>query len=423
MGLGRLVPQAQHRSVPVSGGTRYEEYDLATGEHRNTYKIFGDLAPDWPTSSYRGGMSIPGGWRASLLLSGLLAGVPWNAFRPPVGNDPSPRMVTPAPPLLQQPNPPETRFTSFRSMALDYLWHGNGIGIYAARNQQGWPTAVIPVPALAVGIRRVDERNYPIPVGELEYLIGDMRFGARDVLHFEGPRAPGELRGMGVLEAHMRTIDGAAALGIEAHSPKGIPTGVLKNEGPDLTGREARRLKAKWMEAQRTRTVAVLNAGTTFEALAWNPEQSQLIEARKFTLTDFENIFGLPIGWLGGNTSSKTYSNVESDAINLLKFSLNDHLVQWQETLSQAFPRGTTVEPDLTAILRSDTVARYGAYNVATGGKAWLLPSEVRAAERYPAVEGIDDATTPAPPEGPAGAPNTPDDNSAEPIEGIEETS
>jgi hypothetical protein len=56
-----------------------------------------------------------------------------------------------------------------------------------------------------------------------------------------------------------------------------------------------------------------------------------------------------------------------------------------------------TVEPDLDALLASDTVARYGAYSVATGGKPWLLPSEVRAKERYPRVDGIDDSPKPAP--------------------------
>lgn len=419
MGLGKLIPRAELRAVGT-GGTRYEAYDLSSGAHEGTFNVIGNMAPDWPSAAYAGGMSVPGGWRAALLLSGLLAGSPWNAFRPPAADDPAPRMITPVPPLLQQPNPPETRFSSFRALALDYLWHGNGIAVYAARNQQGWPTAMIPVPATSVGIRRVDERNYPIPMGEIEYMIGDLSFTAQEVMHLKGPCGPGELRGLGILEAHMRTIAGAETLTAEAHSPKGIPTGVLKNEGPDLKPKEARALKAKWMEAQATRTVAVLNAGTTFEPLAWNPEQAQLIEARKFSLTDFENIFGLPIGWLGGNTSSKTYSNVESDAINLLKFSLGDHLRLWEETLSQAFPRGTTVEPNLDWLLRSDTAARYAAYNVATAGKAWMLPSEVRAAERFKAVEGIDDASTPAPLEPNPGAAPGPNDNSAEPPEGIE---
>lgn len=417
MGLGKMLT----RSVPdAGGGTRYEVYDVATDGLLDTFTVQGNIAPDWPTSAYKSGMTIPGAWRASLLLSGLLAGAPWHAFRRPYGGDPSPRLITPTPPLLEQPAPPEPRFSTFRSLALDYLWEGNAIGVYAARDRYGWPTAIVPVPASTVMVRRVDERNYPLPLGTIEYLIGNMSFTTDELLHIKGPCAPGELRGLGVLETQLSTLRGAMTLSADAHTVKGVPTGVLKSDNPDLTEPEAKAMKAKWLETQRNRTVAVLNATTSFEPLAWNPEEAQLIEARKFSLTELELIFGLPVGWLGGQTSSRTYSNIEQDAINLLKFTLGDHLAVFKETISQAFPRGTFVEPDLDALLASDTVARYGAYNVATGGKPWLLPSEVRAKEKMPQVDGIDNVNTPAPVGGPAGAPGVPTEPSGTETERIE---
>ena len=407
MGLGKLLsPRGELRAVG-EGGIRYDVYDIATNSQIDTFTAHGNLAPDWPTTAYKSGMSVPGAWRASLLISGLLAGTPWHAYRRPAGDDPAPRMVTPTPPLLEQPAPPDTRFSTMRALALDYLWEGNAIGIYAARDRAGWPTALVPVPASAVAVRRVDERNYPLPIGTIEYLIGDMSFTADEVLHIKGPHAPGDLRGLGVLEAHITSIRASQQLSADAHTTKGVPTGYLKNDGPDLTGPEARALKAGWLESQRTRTVAVLNASTSFEALAWNPEQAQLIEARKFSLTEYELMFGLPVGWLGGQTSSRTYSNIEQDAINLVKFTMSDHYSAFKEALTQCFPRGNFVEPDLDALLASDTLNRYLAYEKATGGKPWMLPSEVRGRERLRAVEGIDDVNTPAP--APAGPP--PSDN------------
>lgn len=417
MGIGRLfAPAAQHRAIGASGGTRYEVYDIATDAHLDTFSVNGNLAPDWPTSAYKSGMSIPGAWRASLLLSGLLAGTPWHAYRRPSGDDPAPRLVLPTPPLLEQPAPPEIRFTTIRSLALDYLWDGNGIGVIAARDRAGWPTAIVPVPASSVMVRRVDERNYPLPIGTIEYLIGALSFTADEVVHIKGPCAPGDLRGMGVLEAHFGTLRASQQLSADAHTTKGVPTGVLKSENPDLDETEAKDLKRGWLESQRTRTIAVLNATTSFESLAWNPEQAQLIEARKFSLSEQELIFGLPVGWLGGQDSSKTYSNIEQDAINLVKFSMNDHYSVFKETLTQCFPRGTFVEPDLDALLASDTINRYKAYQIASGNKPWLLPSEIRAAEKLRAVEGIDDANTPAP--GPR--PGEPTDNSAPEIKEIQ---
>jgi HK97 family phage portal protein len=414
VGLGRLLPSAQHRAVGT-GGTRYEAYDIGTDAHLGTYKIIGDMAPDWPASAYKNGMSIPGAWRASLLISGLLAGMPWNAFRRPAGDDPAPRLVSPTPSLLEQPAPPDTRFTTMRSMALDYLWDGNAVGLYAARDRAGWPTAIVPIPAAWVGVRRVEERDYALPVGAIEYAIGNMRLTPADLLHIKGPCEPSGLRGLGILEAHMRTLKASMDLSAEAHSIKGVPTGYLKSQNPDLKQPQADALKQAWLRSQTVRTVAVLNATTEFVPLAWNPEQAQLIEARKFSLTELENVFGLPIGWLGGATSSRTYSNIEQDAINLIKFSMSDHYTAWKEALTQCFPRGMFVEPDLDALLASDTLNRYTAYGLATGGKPWMLPSEVRGRERMAAVEGIDDATTPAP----EAAPAPPADNANPANEGI----
>jgi HK97 family phage portal protein len=417
MGLGRLIRPGSDelRAVP-SGGTRYDVYDTDNPTVlTQSFTVDYNLAPDWPASAYRNGMSIPGASRGALLIAGLLGSSPWHAFRKASGGDPAPRMIDPVPPLLEQPAPPDVAAVTWGSMALDFLWDGNAIGIYAARDRYGWPTAIVPVPAGQVFVRRVDERHYPLPYGEIEYMIGDLSFSPSDVLHIKGPSAPGDLRGRGVLENHMRALSSAELLSAEAHSPHGVPSGVLTSENPDLKKREARELKAAWMESQRTRTVAVLNATTKFEALAWNPEQAQLIEARKFSLSEWELIFGLPVGWLGGQTSSRTYSNIEQDAINLIKFTLSDHLTRWKQTLSQAFPRGVFVEPDLDALLASDTMSRYKAYAVALGNKSWLLPSEVRALERYVAVDGIDDAPTGQP----AGAPSQPTTSTDDEIEEV----
>lgn len=397
MGLGRMLArrsEGEVRALAAPEGVRYDVSDIATGTPIQTFNVNYGIAPDWPATAYRGGMSIPGAWRAANLLADLLGATPWQAFRRPLPNDadPAPRLVEPAPSLLEQPSPPDTRMTTFSSAALDYLWNGNAIGIVTTRDRQGTPTSAAWVPASSVFVRRVDESNYPLPIGEIEYLIGTLRFTPHDVIHIKGPCEPGALRGWGILETHLPTLALASDLQDSAGNLTGygVPTGLLKSEDPDLTQPEAEALKRKWLDAQRRRSIAVLNATTSFEPLGWNPQEAQLIEARKFSLSEIELIFGLPVGWLGGQTSSRTYSNIEQDAINLIKFTLTGHLTRFKETLSAALPRGQFVEPDLDALLQSDTLARYQAY--ASGiGSGWLLKSEARARERLVAVKGIDD--------------------------------
>lgn len=398
MGLGRLLNRS----------TVYTATNTVTGATA-TYTVVDGLAPDYMNAgNYRAAMTVPGAWRASILLSDLLGQVPWNGYRQFIGK-PEERL-DPTPPLLEQPAPPDTRMTTFSSLGLDLIYHGNAVGIVAARSPFGWPTAMVPVPAETVGVRRVpyNDPTAMLPPGAIEYSIGSLRLGAQDVIHVKGPCAPGALRGMGVLEAHMSTLSLAADQQKQSQdvSRHGVPSGIIESDNPDLTEAEALDLKATWMANQATRTVQVLNASTKFTALAWNPEQLQLVEARKFTLGELELIFGLPVGWLGGMTSARQYSNIEQDAVNLLKFSLNGHLARFEQTLSLALPRGTQARATVDVVLRADTLTRFEAYAIGITNK-FLSTDEVREMEHRPPLpkepqpavpaDGEEDGTLPAP--------------------------
>lgn len=371
MGLGRLLTRS----------TVYTATDTLTGLSA-TYTVVDNLAPDFPTwGTYRGAMTVPGAWRASLFIAGLLGRLPWDAWRQFRGMPEE--KIDPRPPLLEQPNPPETRLSSMRSMALDYLYHGNGVAVVAARSQ-GWPTAMIPVPALSVSVRRVPRFDpSPLPAGSIEYKVGEMVLGPQDVVHVKGPCEPGALRGMGVLENHLNTMSLAQDQARQARSVSnhGVPTGVLKSDNPDLTDDEALDMKAQWLANQRDRSIQVINSSTTFTPLSWNPEQLQLVAARKFTLNEIEHIFGLPVGWLGGSDSSRKYSNMSQDDVALMKWTMGDHIEQFEQTLSLAFPRGTRVRANQDAVLEPDTLTRYQAHQIALGNQPFLTVDEVREYE------------------------------------------
>jgi HK97 family phage portal protein len=404
MGLGRLLT----RSTVVTAS------DTVTGA-LSTFTIVDNLAPDWATASYRGGMGIPGAWRAAVLLSDLLGQVPWDAFRQPVGGHEV--QLEPRPLMLEQPNPPYTRMTTFSSAALDLIWHGNSVWVIASRNALGVPTAVIPVPACSVAVRRVTPfASSPLPVGSLEYKIGSLSLGSGDVIHVMGPCEPGAVRGLGVLETQLNALTLVSDQDRQARSisTAGVPTGILKSTDPDIEGSEAAELKAAWVASQSTRSVAFLNSTTEFTPLSWNPEELQLVEARKFSLNTLELIFGLPVGWLGGMNSSRQYSNIAQDDINLLKYSLGGHLGRFEQTLSLAYPRGTTVRADLAAFLRVDMLTRFQALAIATAGKGWLTPDEAREYDQRPPL--TPDQQSQLEPPAPASAPgraNAPDPTKA----------
>lgn len=379
MGLGRLVAGPHLRSTEII--TR----DTITNA-TSTYFIQDNLSPDWASSSaYRGAMQIPGAWRAATFRAGVLGMIPWHGYRELPDRE---ELIKPTPPLLEQPNPPDTRLTTFASSALDYIWHGNGLWVIAARDRTGWPTGVVPVPAQSVGVRRITPYiDSPLPIGALEYAIGKLRLGSRDVIHFKRPGEPGAVRGLGVLEAHMSTLNLAQEQSKQASSISrhGVPTGVLRTTNPDASPEDMRAAKTAWLESQASRTIAALGPTVEFQPLSWNPEELQMVEARKFTLTELELIFELPVGWLGGTTSSRTYANIEQDVANLMKFpGPGADVAQFEQTLTLALPPDTCARANLDALLKSDTLTRYQAHQIALGGKPFLTVDEVRKYEHRP---------------------------------------
>lgn len=373
MGLGRLF----HRDV------QYAVTDTDSGA-TNTFTIVDGLAPDWfgAGGPYRGAMGIPGSWRAANLIADLLGSVPWHAYRE--RRDRPAEKLVPTPSLLERPAPPDTRVTTFSGLALDYLLDGNAVALIASRNAEGWPTAIVPVPACGVQVR-LARRSDPYPAGTRIYQIGDQLYDSDDVVHIPGPKAPGALRGMGVLECHLGSVQLSQAHAAQAGAitDSAVPTGVLKVDDPDLTADEAAELKAGWRQSQATRTIAVLNQSMEFETLAWNPSETQLLEARRFDLMTWALIYGLPASFLGADTNSRTYSNVEQEGLNLLKFSLAGHLARFEQELSRHLPRGTWVKANLDSVLRADTLSRYQAHQIGiTAG--FLTDDEARELEDKP---------------------------------------
>lgn len=418
MGLGTLL----HRDLKIT------TEDTLTGETAIHTIVTGTGAyPDWTgRGEYRGGMGIPGASRAALLLSGLLGNAPWHGYT----SDDSgiTERVIPTPLLLEQPSPPDTSVVTISSLGLDLIWHGNAIEIIVGRDALGHATTTLPVPAEYVHVKRVERGDgIPFPIGNIAYWISPYPasetsdpstgrwYSAYDVIHTKGPSRPGALRGMGVLENHLATLDLAVEQRRQAAAAtgQGIPTGVLKSQNPDLTPTEAADLKAGWMNSQRSRTVAVLNQTTSFEALAWNPTESQLLDARRFTLHEIALIFGVDPSWLGAAQASRTYSNVEQEGINLRVYSaLADHLARLEAARSQALPVGMVARANLDAVLRADTLGRYQAHEIGIRA-GFLLDDEARAIEGRrpltPAQREQIAASRPKPP-APAGQPPADDD-------------
>lgn len=393
MGFGKTITRAveapQHNRERPGVITSFGGFDIEAGLLHATGGAPWEISGNSYIDVYRGVLSIPGVWRAANLLADLLGSVPWDAYTTH-GKD-TPEILSPCPALLDQPSPPDTRMTTFSSLALDLVLEGNAIAIIAARDGQGYPTAITPVPAAWCGVYRElqDDGTF-----RTTYNIQGKDYDYSDVIHIKGITVPGQVRGMGLIEAHFfHTLRLAHNLNQQAGDVdlNAVPTGVFQSGNPDLTSDDAEATKAGWQRSMRTKTIAVIGPNDKFTPLSWNPEQAQLIEARQFSLLELALLFGLPPSFLGAATGGSTlnYTTAETENTQLLRFSMNGHLVRMEQALSLAFPRGTTVQADLDSFLRSDMLTRYQAY--ALGIQAdWLQRSEVREKEKLKPIPGID---------------------------------
>lgn len=390
----------------------YDVTDTLDPDFHETYTVLdigGVLAPDWGLGygKYQGGMSIPSAWRAATMRADMVGKFPWHLYRER-SDGTSVKLRTPT--LLVQPTPPDTRMTTFSALDLDLIWHGNAVALIASRDATGQATALLPISAA-----RVDIAQNPT-TGRRIYRIDqeDRRsYDQADVLHVMGPTQPGDLRGMGVLEMHLAGLRASSGLARQANTVNhGVPTGVLEASDPDVTPEELATGKRDWMTSQSTRTIAALPPGVKFTPIAWNPEQMQLIEARKFDLVQNALIFGIPAYWLNGESSGFTYSSAEWEGRNLLKYtSVGADIVRFEQALSGLFPRGQTVKANPDAILRGSTKERYETHEIGLRA-GFLLKSEARALEDLPPVAGIDapePATPPADMPDPADVPDSAD--------------
>lgn len=179
------------------------------------------------------------------------------------------------------------------------------------------------------------------------YSIGGLNIPRTEILHIRYQTWPGQVRGIGPLEACWRNLVSADAMqswGTALAVANGIPMAVLQSEAK-LTKMQAQAIKVSWAEAAMSRGIlpAVLSGGLTYTPLNLKPAEVGLLDLRTFDEARIASCFGVPL-WLVGLpvNDGLTYSTVQ-DTFEYF----------WRATL------------------------RPLAYNIACALSGWALPRDV----------------------------------------------
>lgn len=325
-------------------------------------------------------LGVPALYRGTTLISDAIGALDLNAYR-------KGREVKPCPKILERPVPTQTRMETISAMAASLILDGNYYAVLGEPEDNGLPDQFFPVAVDRVSIR--EDR------GRIIYRIDATDYAPSEILHIRNFCLPGEQYGRGVVNMQRQAIGKAIAINeyTASYFNGGVnPTAVIKSANPDLTQEEADALKSQWLQmySGRNRAPAVLNASTEFEVLSGNAQESQMVETQVQSLTDAANILGLPSYYLGAPNASRTYSNVEQENLQLVRWSIQPIAERIEQSLSDLLVRGQVARFDYDTLLRTDTKSRFEAYQIGIAN-GFLTPDEVRDMENRDPINPVDD--------------------------------
>ena len=222
---------------------------------------------------------------------------------------------------------------------------------------------------------------------------GVSQHGPEDILHFKGVSFDG-VYGVSPIQMAREALGLAAALTETAAALFGnqtIPRGVLTVPAGNSEDDQMEALRAGFRDrhggSANAGRVAILTSDINFTPVSLSPADAELLAARKLSSTEIARLFRVPPYLIAAESgSSMTYSNVESEGLNFLRFSL----APWLTVIEQ----GVTGDPDLClpgefvefladAFLRADSLARAQAYEIGLRA-GYLTADEVRQRENLP---------------------------------------
>jgi HK97 family phage portal protein len=270
-------------------------------------------------------------------------------------------------------------------LTMSWLLRGNAYGLVLERDGVGRPSQVLLQHPDDVQAQRAED-------GSVVWRVRGQVVDPGRMWHQRVYPIPGSILGMSPVSMHATTIGlgiSAERFGEQWFADGAHPSGMLVNDSAkDITPEQATTLKQRFMAAVRgTREPVVMGQGWRYQQLQIAPNESQFLETQQMTSAECARIFGpgMPeiLGYAtGGNL---TYANVEQRSLDLLTYALDPWLVRIEKILTEHLPAPRYVRFNRNALLRTDTLTRYQAHEIALRAK-FNVVNEIRDLEDLPPV-------------------------------------
>ena len=305
--------------------------------------------------------------------------------------------------LHDEPNPEMSSFVFRETLMTHLLLWGNAYA-QIIRNGKGEVVALYPLMPNRMTVDRDSSGqlfySYQMNNSDAPTMkAGTVILKPSDVLHIPGLGFDG-LVGYSPIAMAKNAIGLAIATeeyGAKFFANGATPGGLLEYPG---TMKDPDRVRESWNKgfsgSQNAGKVAILEEGMKYTPISIAPEQAQFLETRKFQINEIARIFRVPPHMVG-DLEKSSFSNIEQQSLEFVKYTLDPWVVRWEQSLSRALftpdeKKQYFFKFNVEGLLRGDYQSRMNGYATARQN-GWMSANDIRELEnldRIPAEEGGD---------------------------------
>ena len=293
--------------------------------------------------------------------------------------------------LHDEPNPEMTSFVFRETLMTHLLLWGNAYA-QIIRNGKGEVIALYPLMPNRMEVNRDSNGmlyyQYQKTSDDAPTLEGSsVILSPSEVLHVPGLGFDG-LVGYSPIAMAKNAIGlsmAAEEYGAKFYANGAAPSGVLEHPG---VLKDPAKVRDSWNAAfggsSNSHKVAVLEEGLKYTPISISPNEAQFLETRKFQIDEIARIFRVPPHMVG-DLEKSSFSNIEQQSLEFVKYTLDPWVVRWEQSLSRALLSETEKKNyffkfNLEGLLRGDYQSRMQGYSIGIQN-GFMCPNDVRELE------------------------------------------
>ena len=302
--------------------------------------------------------------------------------------------------LHDEPNPEMTSFVFRETLMTHLLLWGNAYA-QIIRNGKGEVIALYPLMPNRMSVNRdkngmlyyqYQKSNDDAPTLEGSSVI----LSPSEVLHVPGLGFDG-LVGYSPIAMAKNAIGlsiAAEEYGAKFYANGAAPSGVLEHPG---VLKDPAKVRDSWNAAfggsSNSHKVAVLEEGLKYTPISISPNEAQFLETRKFQIDEIARIFRVPPHMVG-DLEKSSFSNIEQQSLEFVKYTLDPWVVRWEQSLSHALltpeeKKTYFFKFNVDGLLRGSYHERMQGYSIGIQN-GFMCPNDVRELENLDMISEED---------------------------------